>query len=247
MIPYGPDQLNDLSNCFYVVTSQLLSCWCVLCISKNRMLKTTKVLPGTKKMLQKSWGLMGWGLPAVLLAASMTAQAGVLVDDDLDIIVVSDVNVTISGVTNTYEVTYIPDTFENIFGPGSNALPADWPFNSLESAMAASNAIANALNGAGFGDAQFTNGISDGLGSPNGWLPFNVGQIENCGLCVESIGLHYSNGDWVSDISSTFLSLDTVTTWAIFPPSPVPEPQSYALLLSGLGLVGWAARRRIKV
>jgi hypothetical protein len=26
--------------------------------------------------------------------------------------------------------------------------------------------------------------------------------------------------------------------------APVPEPESYAMLLAGLGLVGWAARRR---
>ena len=28
------------------------------------------------------------------------------------------------------------------------------------------------------------------------------------------------------------------------PPPPVPEPETYALLMAGLGLVGWAARRR---
>ena len=29
-----------------------------------------------------------------------------------------------------------------------------------------------------------------------------------------------------------------------FNPLPVPEPQTWALLLGGLGMVGWAARRR---
>jgi hypothetical protein len=190
---------------------------------------------------------IGWGVPAILLAASMTAQAGVLLDDDSDILIVPDVNVTISGVTNNYEVTYIPGTFENIFGPGSNALPGDWPFKTLENALIAINAIASVLNNDAIGETNFTNGISDGLGSQVGLLPFNVGQIENCGFCVETVGLSFLNGAWTADASSTNISFEDSTTWAIFPSSPVPEPQSYALLLAGLGLVGWVARRRIKV
>jgi hypothetical protein len=27
---------------------------------------------------------------------------------------------------------------------------------------------------------------------------------------------------------------------------PIPEPETYALMLAGLGLVGWAARRRAR-
>ena len=32
--------------------------------------------------------------------------------------------------------------------------------------------------------------------------------------------------------------------WTITPAAPVPEPETYALMLAGLGLVSWAARRR---
>ena len=34
--------------------------------------------------------------------------------------------------------------------------------------------------------------------------------------------------------------------WTITPAAPVPEPETYALMLAGLGLVGWAARRRAR-
>jgi hypothetical protein len=34
------------------------------------------------------------------------------------------------------------------------------------------------------------------------------------------------------------------TTTAFITLTPVPEPQTYAMLLAGLGLVGWIARRR---
>jgi hypothetical protein len=43
-------------------------------------------------------------------------------------------------------------------------------------------------------------------------------------------------GDDINDIQGTFL---VVTT-------PVPEPESYAMLLAGLGLIGCVARRRQK-
>lgn len=39
--------------------------------------------------------------------------------------------------------------------------------------------------------------------------------------------------------------LGTLTTHAVV--SPVPEPETYAMLLMGLGTVGWIARRRKKV
>jgi PEP-CTERM motif len=39
------------------------------------------------------------------------------------------------------------------------------------------------------------------------------------------------------------------TQWAFggsFAPSPIPEPETYALMLAGLGMVGWMAKRRRK-
>ena len=33
-------------------------------------------------------------------------------------------------------------------------------------------------------------------------------------------------------------------TMALMIPSPVPEPETYGMLLAGLGMVGWLGRRR---
>lgn len=44
-------------------------------------------------------------------------------------------------------------------------------------------------------------------------------------------------------LTPTTMGLFDVTT-ATTPPPPVPEPETYAMLLAGLGLLGWTARRR---
>lgn len=215
-------------------------------------------------MSYKSSSLIVWGLPAVLLAASISAQAGVILDEDGDIAVITDVPVTISGVTTTYEVTYIYGTFEDVFG-ASDALPSGWPFKSLGTMSAAINAIANALDANGVGDIPFTNkkwdgttGTSDGAGSTIGLVPFNVGAIAGCDWCVETRGVYYagSASGWSPDGANTGVKTALTTsaagyivgpevTWAVFYTPTVPEPETYAFLLSGLALVGWAARRRI--
>jgi len=42
--------------------------------------------------------------------------------------------------------------------------------------------------------------------------------------------------------------LNAFNTWlAVTPPPPVPEPESYAMFMAGLGLIGYIARRRVSV
>jgi MYXO-CTERM domain-containing protein len=82
-----------------------------------------------------------------------------------------------------------------------------------------------------FANAPTITGVSLDPRSSSGYTPalsFNGNQI-----FVNEAGL---------TLTSTTMGLFAVTT-ATAPP-PVPEAESYAMLLAGLGLLGWTARRR---
>ena len=73
-----------------------------------------------------------------------------------------------------------------------------------------------------------------------GWNNIVVSDINNSGQIVGS-GVH--NGHTEAFLLS--YTPDTVFTPSpIFIPPPVPEPEAYAMLLAGLGLIGFMARRR---
>lgn len=75
-----------------------------------------------------------------------------------------------------------------------------------------------------------------------GWTDINVSAINNNGQIVGS-GI---NGDGFSTVFLLSYTPDTVFTPSpiFIPTSPRPEPETYAMLLVGLGLVGFMARRR---
>lgn len=52
-------------------------------------------------------------------------------------------------------------------------------------------------------------------------------------------GNEYENGVLVGEFDATITSMTVSAALA-----PVPEPETYAMMLAGLGLVGWAGRRR---
>ncbi len=84
-------------------------------------------------------------------------------------------------------------------------------------------------------------GIYDDLGSGNLYGSFAYQGTE--GYAYQTIQL---SSYAIADLNAAIASGDD--QWAFggsfAPTAPIPEPETYALMLAGLGLVGWMARRR---
>jgi hypothetical protein len=91
----------------------------------------------------------------------------------------------------------------------------------------------------------------EGGANPNSTLD-NVGPFTNFQPRVYWFGMEYAPNPSSVWIFSTNLglqarySIDSYHAWAVRPGdiAAVPEAETYALMLAGLGLIGWRARRR---
>jgi hypothetical protein len=66
-----------------------------------------------------------------------------------------------------------------------------------------------------------------------------VGSFESLEVIGGKLSLSVAGGIYASIISQPQNAMEFSFTAA-----PVPEPESWALLMAGLGLIGYAARRR---
>ena len=117
------------------------------------------------------------------------------------------------------------------------------------SGLTAGYEIAGAFTQSGFG--TFTNGITclescqggTNSNSPNDILDFHV---DRAGITVGSFVANNSNFIFTADLFGPNPTGGSVTfpVGASAPVAVVPEPGTYALLLAGLGVVGFMARRR---
>jgi hypothetical protein len=98
----------------------------------------------------------------------------------------------------------------------------------------------------------FGNGTFNGT-NQNSYGQNDVGLIDNLQSYVYWSGLEYApnaNGAWYFGTGNGNQTADTknaeLYAWAVRPGdvAAVPEAETYALMLAGLGLIGWRARRR---
>ena len=128
------------------------------------------------------------------------------------------------------------------FGSPARSDRAEWSYDFYLRDMAAPSANTYSLcvdgtcvNPLTFGD---NNGaLATGLG--NSMQLFFAGTPGNAGYDVNASGTHTFSLS-VSDASSVLLGSVVVTAAVV----AVPEPESYALMLGGLGVLGFLARRR---
>ena len=93
----------------------------------------------------------------------------------------------------------------------------------------------NCINPLTFGDNR--GAVATGLG--NSMQLFFAGTPGNVGYDVNAAGMHTFSLS-VSDANSVLLGSVAISANVV----AVPEPESYALLMSGLGVLGFLARRR---
>ncbi len=75
-----------------------------------------------------------------------------------------------------------------------------------------------------------------------------AGQLpNNYGFFDQSINLAYDLGTIANNQSVSFGYEYAMAITDPFTPPPVPEPMTYAMLLAGLGLLGFAVRRRKEI
>jgi hypothetical protein len=164
-------------------------------------------------------------LKASLAALALSAMAGSAVAVDYDIGNLSTLTSFSDGSTTFAAGEAISDNWFFSIGP----LPAD--FSGLVSSVY----------------TQATGLIEDfavTLAGPEGylasWTPFTSGGVS---------GFQWAAGVdtlWAGDYTLTVTGTARgVTTYSVdFTAAPIPEPETYALMLAGLGVVGYIARRR---
>lgn len=72
------------------------------------------------------------------------------------------------------------------------------------------------------------------------------GHLIANGFDVHAKYLFFRAGEYNGLGTSTNGTNNDYLVWGVNVATPVPEPETYVLLLAGLGLLGFAARRRAK-
>jgi len=112
--------------------------------------------------------------------------------------------------------------------------------NSTQGSAAAG---ANMLDSGDATNVNFVTGLGDNV---KAYLPFNITGADESALSFYALTTTSATGTAAGTVVkySGAWSFDAATNSLIYQTAPVPEPETYAMLLAGLGLMGAVARRR---
>lgn len=156
--------------------------------------------------------------------------------------------VALVGAMGVANATVYQTNFGTLTGPVSaNVNDISGSFDNLYSFSLASTGVTGSLYGfdaLGSFDGLFQFGYSSTLAGPVTWSttqPFGSVDGDADGVFAytgQASGLNASKTYWIHLSGSAEQGAYSLTL------APVPEPESYALLLAGLGLMGTIVRRR---
>ena len=195
-------------------------------------------------------------LAAALLAGSTATQAGVVFSDNF--------NTQVPGSNTPTSFTLVAGTVE-IIGTGTNGtyfdlLPGNGYYIDLDGYTAQGGTLRTSfsltagtlytamfdLAGSQRGDTNIVDVTFGSLPTATYTLaspaPFGTFQLAFTPATTGSYSLTFTNrgGDYVGAL------LDNVSVTFPMQSTAVPEPESAALMLAGLGIGGWVSRRRVQ-
>ena len=187
--------------------------------------------------------LAAMAMAVCFATGSLAATTGWVVESNK---LVGATNVNVGGTL--YDVTFADGSCISLFGGCTNS---SFVFSTYAQAYAANTALSNSVfldvPAGNFNSVpELTAGCSMGIGctvlTPYSLVGANVyyASVDNTPGIGFISGTH--EGFYVVPSYSTNTWNDK--TFAVWSVSPVPEPETYAMLLAGLGVMGFIARRR---
>ena len=166
---------------------------------------------------------------AVLATASMGSSAVMAVDITTPPQALNLVG-TSAYFGDSFNINQANDTFADRFTFSVSGLPAD--FNAVVSSISRTPATGLDITGLGL--------FTSGGGQVGTGRALNIGAIDVWTITSNTLGV----GDYYIQVSGTMVSDTAGSFGGMVALAPVPEPAAYGMMLAGLGLVGFMARRR---
>jgi hypothetical protein len=157
--------------------------------------------------------------------------------------------VTVNG--NLYDVSFVDGTCAGLFGGCDQA--SDFVFQSRADASAASQALLDSVFvDTGSGSFDSVPSLTLGCGFIHSCDAITPFAIDDYSLSFFYAGAQNNAANWLADVTTAGYQLlgydssgSNATVFAVWNiASPVPEPETYAMLLAGLGFIGFMTLRR---